>query len=283
MSSVTLPNGKRFTDPAALQQYLKENPRTSTPERGESVVFLGPLGRAGETPECVGHGHSELEAAVAKAMALVTHQWVGQTPVTPGQSRPVTPSGAFHSPLLSRPQTPLALSRGGTPSRSVSALMLGSTDPVLWQSPTTPGPDVPPSPSRAGYVPTSPFAYGAGADAWSPSSPMQTMRPSPRPTSPFAYPADADPWSRSSPVRPSPPHYAPKTPHMPHSVTATVEPWAGLPQHEVSHIVSREPSPEPVVFTQPPLTDELIKSLGTYPDEQRHAPQRRSARLAKRK
>ena len=263
MSSVTLPNGKRFTNPAALQKFLKENPGTSTPERDESVMYVGKLG---DTPECVGRAHPSLEAAVAKAMALVTHQWVGQTPVSPGQSRPVTPSGAFHSPLLSRPQTPLAqsplASREGTPSRPVSALRLGSTDPVLWQSPTTPGPDVPPSPSRAGYVPTSPFTYGAGADAWSPSSPMQTMRLSPSAT---------------------PPHYAPKTPHMPHSVTATVEPWAGLPQHEVSHIVSREPSPEPVVFTQPPLTDKLIKSLGTYPDAERHAPQRRSARLAKRK
>lgn len=283
MSSVTLPNGKRFTNPAALQQFLKENPGTSTPEREESVIYVGKLG---DTPECVGRVHPSLEAAVAKAMALVTHQWMGQTPVTPGQSRPVTPSGAFHSPLLSRPQTPLAqsplASREGTPSRPVSALRLGSTDPVLWQSPTTPGPDVPPSPSRTGYVPTSPFAYGAGADAWSRAGYV--------PTSPFTYGAGADAWSPSSPMQtmrlsPSatPPHYAPKTPHMPHSVTATVEPWAGLPQHEVSHIVSREPSPEPVVFTQPPLTDELVKSLGTYPDEQRHAPQRRSARLAKRK
>ena len=82
---------------------------------------------------------------------------------------------------------------------------------------------------------------------------MQAMRPSPS-AAPLHY-------------------YAPKTPGVPHSVTVTVEPWAGLPSHEMS--------PEPVVFTQPPLTEELVQSLGTYPEQ--HQPQRRSARLAKRK
>jgi len=277
MSFVTLSSGMRFNNPAALQQHLKENPGTSTPEREESVVFTG---KKGETPECVGRVLRGLEETVAETMAQVTHQWIGQTPVTPGpvlQSRPVTPRGAFQSPLASRE---------GTSSRPVSALRLGSADPVLWQSPTTPGPDVPPSPSRAGYEPSSPvqvmrfFPFQSdyrptsplchplgtkcdcrGYDAWSPSSPQQTMRPSPS-AAPLHY-------------------YAPKTPGVPHSITATVEPWAGLPSHEMSHIVSREPSPEPVVFTQPPLTEELVQSLGTYPEQ--HQPQRRSARLAKRK